>query len=107
MSTAERENAFEVKRLNETWDEPANRYECRVILCPEEGGGFSAHALNIVGVVSEGGSIDDALQNIAEAFGATIEYHLESKEQIPWRDGDPEFFAGMANTIERWIAVDV
>jgi predicted RNase H-like HicB family nuclease len=105
MSTAERE--FEIKPLNETWDEPANRYECRVILCPEEEGGYSAHALNIVGVVSEGDSIDDALRNIADAFKATIEYHLESKEKIPWRNGDPEFFAGMANTIERWITVDV
>ena len=107
MSTTEKENAFEVKTLSETWDEPANRYECKVLLCPEEEGGFSAHALNIAGVVSEGDTLDEALENIADAFKATLTYHLESKSPIPWREGDPEFFAGMANTIERWIAVDV
>lgn len=107
MSTTEKDRAFEVKALSETWDEPANRYECRVLLCPEEEEGFSAHALNIAGVVSEGDTINEALRNIADAFKATIEYHLESNTPIPWRDGDPEFFADMTNTIERWIAVDV
>jgi predicted RNase H-like HicB family nuclease len=106
MSTTEKEIAFEVKALHESWDEPANRYECRVILCPEDVG-YSAHALNIAGVVSEGDTIDEALTNIADAFKATIEYHLEVNSAIPWRDGDPDFFAGMTNTKERWIAVDV
>lgn len=107
MSTTERGSSFEVNTLNNSWDQPANRYECKVLLCPEEEGGFSAHALNIAGVVSEGDTLDAALENIADAFKATLAYHLESNSPIPWREGDPEFFAGMANTIERWIAVDV
>ena len=94
-----------VKGLNETW--PPNRYECKVILCPEKEGGFSAHALNIAGVVSEGDSSADALRNIADAFRATIEYHLESGDQIPWQHQDRGFFSGVADTVERWIAVDV
>jgi len=107
MSISEKANApFEVKPLSEAWDEPVNRYECRVILCPEDEG-YSAHALNIAGVVSEGNTENEALSNIGDAFKATIEYHLEAKSPIPWRDGDPEFFGTLQNTIERWIAVDV
>ena len=104
MSTTD---VYEVKSLKSSWDEPANTYECKVLLCPEHEGGFSAHALNIAGVVSEGETMDEALHNISDAFRATIEYHLESKRPIPWRDGDPEFFGTMTNTFERWIAVDV
>lgn len=107
MSTIERPVAFTVATESESWTEPVNRYECRVLLCPETEGGFSAHALNIAGVVSEGDSVDEALANIADAFKATIQYHLDSKCDIPWRDDDRSYFSGVVVAIERWIAVDV
>jgi predicted RNase H-like HicB family nuclease len=109
MSTAElpKKTAYDVRSLKPAWDEPTSTYECRVLLCPENEGGFSAHALNIAGVVSEGDTIEQALERIADAFKGTVEYHLESNRAIPWRDGDPEFFDAMTGTIERWITVDV
>jgi predicted RNase H-like HicB family nuclease len=107
MSTAE-DRAFTVSEFDEkSWDRPARRFECKVLLCTEEEGGYSAHALNIAGVVSEGDTIDEALVNIADAFKATIEYCLDSETAIPWREDNRGDFAGVPNTIERWIAVDV
>jgi predicted RNase H-like HicB family nuclease len=108
MSIAERIPAFEYTEVTaESWDWPKQRYECKVLLCPEEDGGYSAHALNIAGVVSEGDTVPAALANIADAFKASIEYYLESKLPIPWGEEDRTPFVGVADTFERWIAVDV
>jgi predicted RNase H-like HicB family nuclease len=107
---------IEVREGAVTFDVPPNQewkknnghtYECRVILSPEDEGGYSAHAVNIAGVVSEGNDIPDAIANIREAFAATLEYYLESQTAIPWRSGDPEFFDSLKNSIELWISVDV
>ena len=89
------------------WERPRKTYQCEVILCPEPEGGYSAHAVGLAGVVSEGDTIDGALANFIDALKATIAYHLEAKSQIPWRDGDPDFFSSMTNTIKRWVTVDV
>jgi predicted RNase H-like HicB family nuclease len=86
---------------------PTKTYECEVILCPEDEGGYSAHAVNLAGVVSEGETIDEALASFTDAFKETLAYYLQSGTPIPWRTGDPEFFASMANTIQRRIAEDV
>ena len=78
----------------------------KVVLYPsDEGVAVGCPALP--GCWSQGADEKEALENIADAFKATLAYHLESNSPIPWREGDPEFFAGMANTIERWIVVDV
>jgi predicted RNase H-like HicB family nuclease len=86
------------------WSQLAPRtFECKVLLCPEEGGGFSAHALRLPGVVSEGENIDDALANIADAFRAAIQVYLESGA-IPWTDNPVERAKGCQ---ERWVLVNV
>ena len=81
-----------------------NTFECRVLVCPEDDGGFSALALRLPGVVSQGDTIDDALKNIAEAFrGAVLEYQNQGKS-IPWSDRDVDRPKG---SFERWILVNV
>lgn len=77
-------------------------YECRVVFVPEEEGGYSAHCLNLPGVISQGDDVNEAIENIADAFRETILYHLEAKEDIPWEDVDVDRPKG---TIERWILV--
>ena len=82
----------------------SNTYECRVLLCPEHEGGYSAIALRLPGTVSQGESIDEALANIEEAFRATVTLYLEDGGQIPWEDVPVERTKGCE---ERWILVDV
>lgn len=84
------------------FDESA--YECRVLLCPEEDGGYSAHALRLPGVVSQGDNVAEALENISEAFGSAISVYLECGEDIPWEERSMDRPKG---SIERWILVNV
>ena len=41
-----------------------NTFECRTVICPEDEGGFSAFALRLPGVVSQGETRDEALKNL-------------------------------------------
>jgi predicted RNase H-like HicB family nuclease len=82
-------------------DEPV--YECRAVFCPEEEGGFSAFCINLPGVISQGDTIDEAIENIADAFRETILYYRGANEQIPWEDAEVERPKG---TLERWILVE-
>jgi len=86
------------KRLDE------NTYECRVLLCPEHDGGYSAHALRLPGVVSQGESEAEALDNIADAFRAAISVYREQGGAIPWTNLQIDRPKG---SIERWILVNV
>ncbi len=79
-------------------------YECRVLLCPESDGGFSALALRLPGVVSQGETIEEALGNIADAFQATVQSYLEAGAPIPWSDISAE---RPKDCLERWILVNV
>lgn len=81
-----------------------NTYECRVLLCPEQDGGYSAHALRIPGVVSQGESLEEALANIADAFRAAVSIYLEDGGTIPWATVEMDRPKGW---IERWILVNV
>ncbi len=78
-----------------------NAYQCRVWICPEEEG-FSAHADRLSGVVSEGETIEETLENVRDAFQAVIQSYLESDTAIPWSD-DIEH---PNDALERWILVD-
>src|SRR5580698_5551262 len=75
-------------------------HECRVILIPEEEGGFSAHALRLPGCVSQGETEVEALSNISEAFRGVIETHRALGNSIPWRNVEVERISGSK---ERWI----
>ncbi len=79
-------------------------YECRVLLCPEEGGGYSALALQLPGVASEGDTKSDALANVAEAFRGAISVYLDEAGEIPWTDAKRE---RSADSEEYWLLVDV
>jgi predicted RNase H-like HicB family nuclease len=84
----------------------ARTYECDVILCQEPEGGFSAHALQLAGVVSQGETQDEAVVNAIEAFKGALMSYLASGHPIPWRSDDPQFFDGMKVVGKRRIAVD-
>ena len=81
-----------------------NVYECRILICPEQDGGFSVFALRLPGVASQGETIDEALANIEEAFRATVQSYAEDTGVIPWADAEIERIHG---SLERWILVDV
>ncbi|MBI2827222.1 MAG: type II toxin-antitoxin system HicB family antitoxin [Planctomycetia bacterium] len=80
-------------------------YECRVLLCEETGGGYSAHALRLPGVVSEGETVDDALRNIGEAFREALLAYKGAGAEVPWEDVEVD--SQGLKTTERWIRVDV
>ena len=50
----------------------------------EESGGFTAFAAYLPGVVSDGETFDEALENITDAFGLVIESYKELEMPIPW-----------------------
>lgn len=79
-------------------------FECRVLLCPEEDGGYSAHALRLLGVVSQGETKEEALENIREAFRGAILAYRESGQTIPWGEFEID---RPKDSIERWILVNV
>jgi antitoxin HicB len=79
-------------------------YQCRVLLCPDENGGFTAHALRLPGVVSEGDSLEEAIANITDAFRESIRVYRDCKADIPWEDIDYDRPQG---SVERWILVNV
>ncbi len=81
--------------------EPATAYRCRVLLCPEDVG-FSAHCLNLLGVISEGDTEKEALDNMGDSFRETLSYYREANRQIPWGGVDVPRPAG---SLERWIVV--
>lgn len=105
MSITERAGQ-ELTIVSPAWETPENAFECRVLLQPEDCGGFSAHALNLKGIVSEGDTEEEALRNIADAFRGAIAVYAESGMDIPWGPVDIDS-PGVPGSKERWIIVDV
>jgi predicted RNase H-like HicB family nuclease len=62
---------------------------CDALLSPEETG-FSIHCLNLPGVVSQGETEAEAVENIKDAFRETVLYYRESHQPIPWGNADVE-----------------
>ena len=87
------------------WKEHEHKrvFECPVLLCEEEEGGFSAHALTLAGVVSQGESEAEAMHNIAEALQGAIETYLSSGQDVPWSQKS----LWPSGKCERWIVVNV
>ncbi len=81
-----------------------NVFECRAVLCPEQEGGYSAHALRLPGVVSQGETAEEALANIADAFRGAVSVYLAENGTIPWTTVEIDRPKG---SIERWILVNV
>lgn len=80
-------------------------YKCKVLLCPEESGGYSIHALTLPGVVSQGETEVEAIANIKEAFEGVLASYVESGDPIPWTSEQypPE---AASDSQERWVEVD-
>ena len=86
------------------WDKLSNTYRCEVILCPEEEGGYSAHCKRLPGVVSQGETAAEALENVAEALGGALEIYRE-QGAIPWDEIDDSEFPDHCE--RQWVVVNV
>lgn len=63
-----------------------NTYLCRTIVCEDhEGGGYYAYATRLPGVVGQGDTFIEAVENIKEAFAAALSCYLSNGE-IPWQE---------------------
>lgn len=90
--------------INAEWISPETKtYQCWVYLTPEESGGFSVFASLLPGVVSQGKTKEDALDNITEAFRGVVEEYQASDQPIPW---SKEAFPKPNNAQEQWILVN-
>jgi predicted RNase H-like HicB family nuclease len=73
-----------------TWKQPSPpAHEFDAILCPEEEGGYSAFAVRYPGVVSQGDTVEEAKENIAEAFLAVLESRRKHGEGLEFSDELP------------------
>ena len=82
------------------------RHELRVAIIEEtECSGFTAVALNIDGIVGQGETIDEAINDIVEAFKITSESYKEANQPIPWLDPADSTPAPVGAQI-RWVSVD-
>ncbi len=87
--------------MNWTADPAHTCFECRAGLLREDDGRFSAYAINLPGVASQGDNEGEAISNIVDAItGALIEYKADGA--IPWAD---EFLE--ENVVEKRILIDL
>jgi predicted RNase H-like HicB family nuclease len=61
---------------------PGSTYECRIAIVAEPEG-FSAHAMNLPGAISQGDTIAEALENVAEACRGILREYIDMGG-IPW-----------------------
>ena len=57
--------------------------QCRIVICPEEEGGFSAYASRLAGVAGQGETIEECLADVKESFCAVISTYREIGQEIP------------------------
>ena len=62
------------------------KYRLLCEMIPEEGGGYSAVAVNLPGCGSQGETWNEALENFEEAAIAAIESYIADEADIPWVD---------------------
>lgn len=55
----------------------------QVILIPDEDGGYTVEVPSLPGCISEGDTIDEALENIREAIELHIESMIAHGEEVP------------------------
>lgn len=69
------------------WDifneRPPRVYQCGVVVVRDPDGGFSVHATDLLGAVSQGETVEEALQNITEALEGLIAEYIDNGP-IPW-----------------------
>src|SRR5262249_20223028 len=85
------------------WHAPSGViYRCQVALLLEEDGRFSAYAMTLPGVASQGKTEEEALDNIVKAFEAVLAVYKQQGETIPWTAPPRELERGAQ---ERWVIV--
>jgi predicted RNase H-like HicB family nuclease len=55
----------------------------QVILIPDETGGFTVEVPSLPGCISEGDTVEEALENIRDAIELYIEVLIEDGKEIP------------------------
>lgn len=78
-------------------------YSFRVILRPEQDGGFSAFVPELPGAVSQGETVDEATMNMKDALVGLVEAY--GADAIPFTDGSD--YQWQVGDIETRIPVDV
>lgn len=84
--------------------EPGTAFTCRVLISPEDDGGYSIHALDLPGVVSQGETEEEAVENFRDAFAGVVAAYRDAEEAIPWHDAEVERTRGSK---ERRVLVHV
>jgi len=69
-----------------TWQEFSGKrpIECRFYACPAEEGGFYAYVPSLPGVVSEGETQCELLDNVTDAFRGAVLAYRQAGDAIPW-----------------------
>ncbi len=85
------------------WQAYHHTYQCQVYLIPEHTG-YSVYMPFLPGVVSQGETQEEALENIKEAFRGVVSVYEENGNPIPWSK-EPDTKPDDATI--RWILVNV
>ncbi len=80
-------------------------HECRGYFVREDDGSYSAHCMNLAGIHTDGDNLDEAVENLKNAFRGTVQVYNELGKEIPWRDH--RTFECDVEGKQRWIIVDV
>jgi len=98
----EKRGADPILDCTPVWDTKQSRV-CRALFIPESEGGFTVIATRLPGVASQGETVEEATDNIRDAFSAALAAYLESGDPIPWSNQAVEHPHG---AFEKWIVVD-
>jgi len=94
----------QVLTSNHKWVALSDRIlECRMLITPEDDG-FVVTCLRLPGVVTQGDTIAESIDNMVDAFREAIRCYRDSEMAIPWQDVDIERPSG---SVEKWILVNV
>lgn len=66
-----------------SWNHPA-LHEFQAMVCPEEEGGYSIFAINYPGVISQGETIEEAEDNIKDAFLSVLNSRKNHGEEMEY-----------------------
>jgi antitoxin HicB len=58
-------------------------YRVPLVLTPQPEGGFTVTSPALPGLVTEGDSLDDALENVEDALRATLELYEDTGRPVP------------------------
>ena len=86
------------------WEQSATGdvFDCAVVIEPDEDGGFVVVARDLPGVISQGETVEEALEAIRDAFTAAIHSYKQHQVPIPWT---PSTTSVPTQTV-RWIQIN-